>query len=581
MVSEKNIMEMRQFLLRKYTKRNETYQALRKYYNGDYHSGSEVQGIRLTYNLLADAVDRYTDFMIQPPDWRVIPMGTTKPELEQADKEEKFLYSQYGQNNISIIQGWVANLQAMLGMFAIEARPVFDNPSKVVQLDIPVPDYVLPLPKSDDIMDLEAVIILGDVYSLGGEQFQPDYRPDQKIQQTNVTKYYDKKMIMVLKDGKEVWRVEHNFGFIPLVIGQNRIKPHYIEGTSDMDRGAGLQKYMNDLLGWQADIIEYAANPITIIKGYSGDSLPVGPRAQWHLGKDMDASFLTWPGQAPTVENMLHRVQTGIEDSTLLGEPLNNRNIPSGTSNSAVRSLLSGVQAAFLRKQVMLGVAYTRMNEIILRMTEHYFKDKEIIVRGTKKNNTFVTKMKGSEIGGNYLSQAIFPPGILDQASRIDIEISKMNARIQSRYTTMENTGVQSPKDELELIRIEQEEELERELVRQGGAPPAGMDKQSAGEMESAARQLERMGSGSPSNQEPALIQSVQKMPKIKGDILYGGKEGNSFVLVLSDMKDKATIVNRLPSQFKGKVKFRELDERADAELTPIIEQEEELAKSA
>lgn len=575
MATEKEIMELRGYLLRKFTKRNETYQELRKFYNSDYHSSSEVQGIRLVYNLLADAVDRYTDFMIQPPDWRVVPMGSSTEELEQADKEEKFLYSQYGQNFIHIIQGWIANLQAMLGMFAIEARPVFENPQKVVQLDIPVPDYVLPLPKSDNVMDLESVIILGDIYSLKGEQFQPDFRPDQRIQQTNITKFYDKNMIQVLKDGKEIWRVEHNFGFIPIVIGQNRIKPHYIEGTGDMDRGAGLQKYLNDLLGWQADIIEYAANPITIIKGYNGDNLPVGPRAQWHLGKDMDASFLTWPGQAPTVENMLQRVQSGIEDSTLLGEPLNNRNIPSGTSNSAVRSLLSGVQAAFLRKQVMLGLAYTRMNEIILRMTEHYFKDKEIIVRGTKKNNTFATKMKGSEIAGNYLTQAIFPPGILDQASRIDLELAKMNARIQSRYTTMENTGVQSPKDELELIRMEQEEELEREMIRQGGALPPGVDRGQANEMRAAADQLARMGPGTSSGQEQPLIEAISKTPRVKGDVLFAGREGNLFVIALSDMRDKATIVNRLPQEFKGKVKFRAIDERADAELLPIIEQQE------
>ena len=116
--SDKEILELKSYLLRKNTDRNFTYQQLRQYYNAEYFKGTEVQGMRLIYNLMSAAVDRYTDFMIQTPEFRILPMGVSSDALDQADLLEKLLASQYQLNDFSILQGWASNLQAMLGMFA-------------------------------------------------------------------------------------------------------------------------------------------------------------------------------------------------------------------------------------------------------------------------------------------------------------------------------------------------------------------------------------------------------------------------------------------------------------------------------
>lgn len=569
MPTDAYIMSLREYLLRKFNRRNELFRQLRGFYNSEYWAETEQQGIKLIYNKVGLAVDRYTDFMIQPPDWQVIPTDVTTEARKQAETQEKYLYCQYAKNHIGIVHGWLVNLQAQLGMFALEARPHFGSKEKFIHLDVPIPEYVLPYPKSDNMMDLEAVVILGDMYEKQGEQFNPDVRAGERIRQANLTKYYDKDSIIVLKDGKRIAEVNHEFGFIPLVIGQNKVKPHYVEGLGDMDQSAGLQIYLNDLLSYQADIIEYAANPITVIKGYVGDNLPTGPRAQWHLGRDMDASFLTWPGSPPAMEQMYNKIERAIDDGLNVSDALAGRDLPSGTSGSAVQSLLSGIQATFLRKQVHLGYCYVRMNEIMFRIHEKYFKNEEVILRGVRKNNIFVAKTKGEYISGNYETRAIFPPGVLDQPARINVEITKLNAGVQSKYTTMENIGVQSPLDEMELIRIEQEEMLERELMAKGAAT----DKTK--EYQDLAANLDRSGAGFGSGAEQGLIEAIAGIPKIKGDVLFGGQDGQMYTIVLTEMKDKATIVNRLPAQLKGKVKFRAYKDE-DSDLTPIVSQKEE-----
>lgn len=574
-VSISQIQSLKETLLRKYDLRNQAYSKLREYYNAEYWKGTEVQGIKLIYNLLAAAVDRYTDYMIQPPDWRVIPAGTTKAALDMADKQEKLLYMQYDLNDIAIVQGWLAHLQSMLGFPCLEIRPNPGSKEKLVTLDVPVPEFVLPMPKSDNIWDMESVIILSDSYSANSEQFKPDIRHDQRISQTNVIKYYDKNELVVVENGKETNRIVHNFGFIPVVFSQNKVKPHYVEGVGDLEQAAGLQKYFNDLLSWQADIIEYSANPIQLLFGYTGDKLPNGPGVQWQLGQGMDARFLTWPGQPPDVERMMGRIQQAIEDLTITTNSFG-REVPSGTSGSAVKSLMSGLQASFVRKQLMMGVLYKKANEIIFRIIEKYFKEKEIVLRGTKKGDIFYETMKGGDIAGNYRTQIIWPPGILDQAGRTDLELAKMNAGVQSRRTTMENIGTISPKDELDLISNEKEEDMAHEMMKSNPSAMLGISPKASKEYQGVSEGLQAQDFGGQSD-IPTLIQFVASIPRIKGDV-YIDTAGGKTTLVLTDNRDKATILNRLPARFKGKDKlfFRPYNEASDEGLQVIVESPED-----
>ncbi len=572
LTTDTEILEAKRYLEGKYTTRDQAYLVLRKLYNADYWSDKDVGGIKLVYNLIASVVDRYTDFLSMPPDWQVIPADVSREATALADKQEKILYSQWELNHILVLQQWQANLQSLFGFFGFLVMPNPEGKEKYVQIHSLIPENILPMPKSDNINDLDYVIIKASEYKTGDMNFSPQLRPDQRREQMNVLLYCDDKKIVKMKDGKEIMRIEHDFGFINVVLGQNRVKPHFVEGIGDVDQAIGLNQYLNELISWQGDIMEYAANPLRIFKGILGDQkIPNGPGGSITLDADGSAQFLSWPGSPPDIERMINRVIQAIQDMTNINEPLFGRDVPSGTSGAAVKSFLSGIQAAMLRKQVTLGDAYVRVNEMIFSIIEKMFANKEIVVRGTKRGNVFIEKIKGKEINGNYRNKAIWPPGVLDLGSRINIEIMKLNNRLQSRRTAMENVGVLSPADEFERIRQEEEEEL---LRQQRLANPTGVPPQRAAEFQTAAQQLQSMNGPGGGDPISALAQYIRSLTKLKGDVLVAEQDGDNFTLVLTSMNDKATIVNKLPEQFKGKVTFRKYDEEKDGELQPIVENE-------
>lgn len=576
LTSVSEILEARRFLQGKYSTRDNAYSKLRALYNADYFSGkSHIQGVKLVYNLLANVVDRYTDFMSQPPDWRVIPFDVTPDATIMADKQEKFLYGQWDLNNILTIQQWQAHLQALLGSFGFSIHPNFDasgklaRPEKYVKINVLTPDYVYPMPKSDNIRDLEFVIVDGYDYMTAREQYNPNLRPGTKRDFTNEHIYYDEEKIIFIKDNKIKNEIVHNFGFIPVVIGQNRVKPHYVEGVGDLDQSVGLAEFMNELLSWQAEIAEYEAAPTTIVKGWSSDQKFIKGGTNF-MGPEGDAKFLTWPGNAPSFENLLTRVIGFIQDQTHLSPAILGKDIPSGTSGSAVQSLLSGIQATMLRKQITLGDVYAQTNEIIFRIVEKIFGNQEIVVRGTRRGNVFVEKFMGKDINGNYRNQVIWPPGILDQPSRVNLEVVKLQNGLQSRYTTMEKIGIDSPVDEVRRIEAEQIQAIQRQQALEQGNSPLNKDFATMANALAKDQELTPQGG----NGSTELVQVIKSIPKLKGDVFFAGRTGDKLSVVLTDMTDKATIVNRLPPGLKGRLVFRKYNESTDSDLQPIVEQE-------
>lgn len=566
------ILEMKDYLKGKYTTRNRAFQTFRRLYNGEFYNEEEGTMIHLVFNLLALAVDKYTDYMTQAPDWRVIPVDMTTPMLDAAERQEKLLYSQWELNDIITMQQWQAHLQSMLGFFAFEVLPNMESKEKYVNVHCSLPEFVYPMPKSDNIRDLDSVIIESFDYGQDNRTlFMPDMRHDQRLL-PNITKYYDREKIVIVRDRTEILRIEHDFGIMPVICGQNKIKPHFLEGTSDLKQVVGLNQYLNDLLSWEAAILEYNSNPITILRGFLGDinKLPRGPGATWGLPENARAEFLSWQGQAPQVENMIRRVQQAIEDGTNINDPTLGRDIPSGTSGAAVQSLMSGIQSAILRKQLALGEAYTRVNETMFRIIEKMFPSRELSLRGVKRGNVFVNKMKGSEINGNYRNRVIWPAGIMDAPARLNTETQKLNSKLQSRYTTMQNIGIESPMDEMKRIREEEEEEIRLALLRQN---PTGIDPQRQNEFATAARQIGLDQPQDDQGPEQALFEAVRDMDKIKGDVLYGGKSGKNFVLVVTDNNDKGTILRKLPKGLDNVI-VRPFVVGKDEDLVSIIAQE-------
>ena len=164
-------------------------------------------------------------------------------------------------------------------------------------------------------------------------------------------------------DGDQALMIKHNLGEVLWYECQNIPIPHRHRGQGDIDQAINLQEYLNLLLSSFADMIAYAANPIAVVRGtkVGGTNLPFQERAVWELERDAQVGFLQWTGAPPTNEAQTLRVFQGIEDLTGVSSPAFGREIPSGTSGNAIRSLLAGFNTRLGTKQQLMGDCMVRI----------------------------------------------------------------------------------------------------------------------------------------------------------------------------------------------------------------------------
>jgi hypothetical protein len=128
----------------------------------------------------------------------------------------------------------------------------------------------------------------------------------------------------------------------------------------------------------------------------------------------------------------------------------------------------------------------------------------------------------GETIGAHRRTKVLWP-GLLpkDSEAATRLEIEKMREGVQSRYTTIENTGAEFPEDELERIRTEQSDAQ----LNPGNAAEATR----AGAMETVAnaraQQLQGGAAGDPTAAQPGDIEGDADVPDDFGQVTDTGED--------------------------------------------------------
>lgn len=593
------ILNLYETLKTKYKERNSDFKILRAAYEGRYWEGAETEGITLIYNLLNSAVHRYVDYLATLPDIRVIPPGLEVKDQEFADTLEKVLYGIWDENLLDIKLQQMVFYQALLGLIVIHTRPDPDSPAKIIH-EIGVPEYFYPLPKKDDFTKLEAVIYASPDLTLETHEHPMEYSSDEVVQ------YWDAEGVVYIKDSQIQKTIRHNFGFVPWTYAQNRIRPHRVHGSSDLEQAVGLMDYLNTLFSYKADIIEWAADPPMILKGsnLAPQDVPRGPHSVIPIEQEADIKFLQWTGSPPDIDNQISLTQKAIQDMLGLAEPAWGRHLPSGVSGATVREFMSGPAARISAKQLLIGRALVEANAMSLRIAEKVYPNEELVYCGIKRGQAFSVRLKGKDIKGHTRNRVIWKPGGLDASAKVNNELQKMGARVQSRITTMENLGIEQPLDENKRIRDDILEERQREAPLSPGVKP-GMEgkvpegaespevneaeekkileallKEEAGKVGKTGKEkgvpeeeIESEGEGRITLSE--VVKALQAVRKLTGEVwligeivTQGWTEGNIDV-ALTDLKDKATILNALP-QFRGRINFSKVTGQPEGEARKI-----------
>lgn len=471
--------------------RNAEYQILRKVFDGDFIGAQalKAQGpgndaqfserIKLIYNICNATVRRYMDQLSAPPRVEAVPRGWTDEDLEAADKQTKFIEYVYEANNFNVRLMQAGFYQSLLDNAVWHVRP---NPLAEckIKLELGIPDFYYPVVSTDDWNEVRGVIYAFRKFNPGAWQQNPMRAPiDGTLGQNTdvVVEWWDKKYFMRFENGKLINAIQHDLGRIPWQKADNIPIPHRFRGQGDTDQAIGLNEYLNMLMSDMADMISYAANPIAVVRGTKagGTNLPFAPRAVWELERDAQVGFLQWTGAPPSVEAQLIRSIQAIEDTTGVSSPAFGREIPSGTSGSAVRSLMAGFNTRLGTKQTLMGGALVQANVDICGMAEKLFPNWEVPVVGIASQGKHVGKsvqytVKPKDFNGWYKSRLIFPPA--DPTTAYFQEMDKNAKGVQSRETTMRNIGITNIHDELQRIKAERLEDAAHQnnigLAQQG-----------------------------------------------------------------------------------------------------------------
>jgi len=131
-------------------------------------------------------------------------------------------------------------------------------------------------------------------------------------------------------------------------------------------------------------------------------------------------------------------------------------------------------------------------------------------------------KMLSGETIGAHRRVKIIWPGLMpkDSEAAARLEIEKMTAGVQSRYTTMENLGVEFPEDELQRIV---EEQKSQELNPQGQANLM------RGKAALTAAEAKAQGGGAPGDPTAAVPEDIEGDEGVPDDLGQVSDTGEDF----------------------------------------------------
>jgi|LGOV01.1.fsa_nt_gb hypothetical protein len=593
-------------LKNKFQERNSGFKILRAAYDGTYGQTGEEEGIVLIYNLLNSAVHRYVDYLVALPDIRVTPPGEKPKDQEFADKLEKALYGVWEDNFMDIKLQEMSFNQSLLGMTVLHCRPDPKALSKIT-IDSCIPEYFYPKTNSSNYKKYDYVLY-----------FSPDLTMETREHPTEEggvdgdLQYWDENMFVLIRNNKVVQEFEHGLGFVPWIVAQNRISPNKVCGSSDLEQAVGLMDYLNTLFSFKADIIEWAADPPLVVSGSAlkPSEIMRGPHSVNVIEAEAKMTFLQWQGNPPDVDNQIMLTQKAIQDMLGLSEPAWGRHLPSGISGATIRESMGGSGARISAKQLLLGRMFVELNGQILRSLEKVYPNDDLKFHGIRRGAPFSIIMKGKEIKEHTRNRVIWKPGNFDYANKLSTELQKMGAGIQSKITTMENLGIEQPMDEIKRIKQDiMDKYLNEKAPGEVGKEQMALDKGGLPEPDEAEEKdilnallkgAEGEGAGAEAAGggvapgvlpeegalpiEPAgderlelktVVADLKAITKFVGGVwLIGAIVAQGFTkdrvdIALTDLKDKATIINGVP-YLKGRINFTKVKEKPKGKVIQI-----------
>ena len=184
------------------------------------------------------------------------------------------------------------------------------------------------------------------------------------------TEIYTNDTFSISWDGTVVKEEVNPYGFIPIVNACNKRDPLSDYGTSDIVDQMALQRIYNEQITRFQDIVNYHANPITVIYGARLNNLVMGARKVWSgLPADAKVENLVMDSDLPALQTFIDKLKEQMHEVT--STPMNvfgQEQAISNTSNAALQTQYLPLIDKTNVKRIMYGNAIKRINNYLLRI---------------------------------------------------------------------------------------------------------------------------------------------------------------------------------------------------------------------
>lgn len=174
------------------------------------------------------------------------------------------------------------------------------------------------------------------------------------------------------QNDKEFTEVPNEFGFVPIVHFRNKINPTLEFGLSDLANIVQLNEEYNTVKMSIRRIIDYHAEPTTVIFGARASKLEKGAKKLWsNLPVEARVENLAFESDLPATNQYLADIKLEIrEESGLPSVAFQTDHAISNTSGIALRVLYAPLYEKKQEKEEAFTYSFERMIDVMLKGTD-------------------------------------------------------------------------------------------------------------------------------------------------------------------------------------------------------------------
>jgi hypothetical protein len=184
------------------------------------------------------------------------------------------------------------------------------------------------------------------------------------------TELYNNDKVQISWDGEVRSEFPNVFGFVPIVQAKNIYDPRSYYGVSDLRDHINLNRSYNEQQTKFQDIVNYHAEPVTVIYGAKMSNLVKGARKVWSgLPINAKVENLQLQSDLPALQNFQDATKTQMHE--IAGIPTNSlgqEQAISNTSNAALQTMYLPLIDKTKAKQLVYGKAIKQINKMIIRI---------------------------------------------------------------------------------------------------------------------------------------------------------------------------------------------------------------------